>query len=68
MGEPKPWQFRKGYDPRRHKLSREECVDGFWGMVESITRRYPNMTAKNSTHKVKFALKYLIGKKRGEKR
>lgn len=41
---PKPnrGQFRKGHDPRRHKLTVEECQAGFQAALVSIITRYPN--------------------------
>lgn len=26
-------RFRKGFDPRRHKFTREECSRGFWSAI-----------------------------------
>ena len=25
--------FKKGHDPRRHKLTKEECSKGFWNAI-----------------------------------
>jgi hypothetical protein len=42
--------FRKGADPRRHRFTREECVEGgrrgFWAALESITVRYDDDRAR----------------------
>ena len=35
-------QFRKAYDPRRHKFTREECQAGFWAALEAVIIRYPD--------------------------
>lgn len=40
--KPRGKPFQKGHDPRRHKLTTEECQAGFWGALESIQRRYPD--------------------------
>ena len=34
--------FQKGYDPRRHKFTREECSAGFWAAIEAVVTRYPD--------------------------
>lgn len=44
--------FRKGHDPRRHKLSSEECSRGFWRAVESIVERYPDAVMRDGRHMV----------------
>ncbi len=34
-------QFRKGYDPRRHIFTLEECRRGYQAACRSLERRYP---------------------------
>ncbi len=42
--------FKPGPDVRRHKFSREECVEGgrrgFWAALESLTVRYDDDRAR----------------------
>ena len=45
-------RFQKGYDPRRHKFTRDECSDGFWAAVESIVCRYPDAIMSDGRHMV----------------
>jgi hypothetical protein len=45
-------RFQKGYDPRRHKFTRDECSDGFWAAVESIIIRYPDAIMPDGRHMV----------------
>jgi hypothetical protein len=45
-------RFRKGYDPRRHKFTSDECSDGFWAAVESIICRYPDAIMSDGRHMV----------------
>lgn len=45
-------RFKKGYDPRRHKFTQQECSDGFWAAVESIIARYPDAIMKDGRHMV----------------
>ena len=42
--------FKKGADPRRHKLTRAECVTVFWTAIESITTRYPKAVMPDGRH------------------
>jgi hypothetical protein len=35
-----PGQFRKGFDPRRHRFSRAECQAGLWAAINSIIARH----------------------------
>lgn len=49
--------FRKGHDPRRHKLTSEECSRGFWAAVESIVTRYPHAILPDGRHMVVNFLK-----------
>lgn len=42
--------FRKGPDPRRHKLTREENQRGFWNALESIVARYPDAIDNAGRH------------------
>jgi hypothetical protein len=48
---PNRGRFQKGYDPRRHKFTREECSDGFWAAIESIVIRYPNAVINDGSHR-----------------
>lgn len=50
--KPNPGHFRKGHDPRRHKLTREECSRGFWAAVESIVVRHPDAIMADGRHMV----------------
>jgi len=43
-------RFKKGYDPRRHIFTREECSDGFWAAIESVAARYPNAVDSAGRH------------------
>jgi len=43
-------RFQKGFDPRRHKFTPEECSDGFWAAVESIVNRYPEAIMPDGRH------------------
>jgi len=43
-------RFKPGPDPRRHKFTREECVDGFWAAIESIVNRYPDAIMPDGRH------------------
>lgn len=43
-------RFKKGYDARRHKFTREECSDGFWAAIESVACRYPQAVMKDGRH------------------
>jgi hypothetical protein len=45
-------RFKKGYDPRRHTFTKEECSAGFWAAVESIITRYPDAIMKDGRHMV----------------
>lgn len=53
--------FKKGADPRRHKLTRDECVAGFWAAIYSIITRYPEAT-NNGRH---MACQFLTKKNQG---
>ncbi|HVG20844.1 MAG TPA: hypothetical protein VNI02_17485 [Blastocatellia bacterium] len=55
-------RFQKGYDPRRHKFTREECSIGFWNAVESIVTRYPDAVMSDGRHMV---VNFLKSRKRG---
>jgi hypothetical protein len=44
-------RFQKGYDPRRHKFTKEECSDGFWAAIESIAIRYPDAVIKDGSQR-----------------
>jgi hypothetical protein len=54
-------QFKKGADPRRHKFSRDECVQGFWRALESIASRHPDWVDAYGRH---AACKFLRKRKR----
>ena len=45
---PKPKQrgrpFVKGYDPRRHRFTPEECREGFYAALAAIAERNPQAT------------------------
>ena len=45
-------RFKKGFDPRRHKFTQDECIDGFWAAVESIITRYPDAIMPDGRHMV----------------
>ena len=59
-------RFLKGFDPKRHKFSHAECVDGFWAMLASIQDRYPNAIIKGNRHMSCYALPYLVQRKNGK--
>jgi hypothetical protein len=42
--------FKRGHDPRRHKFTRDECVEGFWAALESISTRYPDVIDHYGRH------------------
>jgi hypothetical protein len=42
--------FRRGYDPRRHIFTREECQEGFWAAITSIVIRYPDAVDASGRH------------------
>ena len=44
--KPNAGHFRKGHDPRRHQLTTEDRVKGWWAALESITVRYDDDRAK----------------------
>jgi hypothetical protein len=43
-------QFRRGYDPRRHVFTPDECSRGFWAAIDSIITRYPNAIMADGRH------------------
>lgn len=59
-------QFQKGFDPRRHVFTREECQKGFWAAIDSIVDRYPNALDSSGRHMACNALPALIAKKGGK--
>jgi len=61
MATPNSGQFKKGFDPRRHKLTREECQRGFWAALESIVTRYPDAVDGYQRH---MACKFLKKRRR----
>jgi hypothetical protein len=42
-------RFKKGYDSRRHKFTRDDCVKGFWNAINAIIIKYPN-AINNGSH------------------
>jgi len=50
MTPPNAGRFKKGFDPRRHRFTREECQAGFWRALESITARHPDATDRAGRH------------------
>jgi len=42
--------FKCGYDSRRHILTRNECIKGFWMAVYSIVERYPDAVDSAGRH------------------
>ena len=50
-------RFKPGHDPRRHKFTRDECIDGFWAAIESIVCRYPDAIMPDGRHIVVNFLK-----------
>jgi|RhiMetdeSRZDD1v2_1073273.scaffolds.fasta_scaffold167102_5 hypothetical protein len=42
--------FKPGFDPRRHRFSRDECVKGFWNAVYSIIQRHPDAIDSSGPH------------------
>jgi hypothetical protein len=44
-------RFKKGFDPRRHKFTRDECSDGFWAAIESIAIRYPDAVINDGSQR-----------------
>ena len=58
-------RFLPGPDKDRHEFTCEECSDGFWAMVSSIARRYPEAYHPlTGNHMVLRALPVLIERKR----
>jgi hypothetical protein len=43
-------QFKPGPDPRRHRVTRDECVQGFWSALTSIITRYPDAIGIDGRH------------------
>jgi hypothetical protein len=54
-------QFRKGFDVRRHKFTREECQDGFQAALVSIVTRFPDAVDSAGRH---MACKFLRKRRR----
>jgi hypothetical protein len=42
--------FRKGFDPRRHRFTREECQAGYWAVLTAIITRYPGAVDSSGRH------------------
>ena len=60
--------FKPGPDPRRHKFTRDECVDGFWAAIESIMARYPEAVTSYHAHMVVNFLPAVIARREQQKR
>lgn len=43
-------RFRKGFDERRHRFTRDECQRGFWNAITSIITRHPDAVTKDGRH------------------
>jgi hypothetical protein len=43
-------RFRKGFDARRHRFTKDECSKGFWHAIESIITRYPDAIMPDGRH------------------
>jgi len=43
-------RFKAGFDSRRHKFSRDECVKGFWAALASIVTRFPDAVDSSGRH------------------
>jgi hypothetical protein len=56
-------RFKKGYDPRRHKFTADECSAGFWAAIESIITRYPDAIMPDGRHMVANFLKAVTKRK-----
>ena len=57
-------RFKKGYDPRRHKFTQAECIDGFWAAIESVAIRYPDVVDSAGRHMTVNFLKAVTARKR----
>jgi hypothetical protein len=42
--------FKPGFDPRRHRFTREEYQAGFWKALESIIVRFPDAVDNAGRH------------------
>ena len=40
-------RFKKGFDPRRHKFTQEECERGFWNALYAVAERNPDAVRNN---------------------
>ncbi|HET9531372.1 MAG TPA: hypothetical protein VFQ92_13530 [Blastocatellia bacterium] len=56
-------RFRPGPDPRRHKFTRDECIEGFWAAIESIVTRYPQAILPDGRHIVVNFLPAVLARK-----
>ncbi|HET9530448.1 MAG TPA: hypothetical protein VFQ92_08860 [Blastocatellia bacterium] len=56
-------RFRPGPDPRRHKFTRDECIEGFWAAIESIASRHPNAVRRDGRHIVTTFLPAMLARK-----
>jgi hypothetical protein len=52
--------FSKGYDPRRHTFTSEECSQGFYAALAAIAERNPQATFYN-------LMKYFIERRAAQK-
>jgi hypothetical protein len=52
--------FKRGYDPRRHKFTKDECQRGFQAAIISIVTRNPGCVDAYGRHMV---CKFLKSKK-----
>jgi hypothetical protein len=43
-------RFKPAPDPRRHKFTQDECIDGFWAAITSIVTRYPDAVDRSGRH------------------
>lgn len=62
-GKPNSGHFRKGFDSRRHKLTREECQAGFQAALVSIITRHPDAINKSGMHMACHFLKVRLARK-----
>jgi hypothetical protein len=46
----RPGAFRKGYDPRRHKFTTEECQLGYENAILKLCDKYPDARCRHGAH------------------
>ena len=56
-------RFKPGPDPRRHKFTRDECIEGFWAAIESVVIRYPDAILPDGRHIVANFLPTMLARK-----